>query len=192
MFCSMSLHSLSGIESHCNEGIHYCELPSGALICKLRSVSEAPAEAILTLLLAFSGKRDVAWCGGSRVGWICGLGTLYLWIGLASYKHRLGSFLTYMTQWDDSFQQAGDGLTVVLYECRKWRFYSSATATRESEEGKDEKLLGIIQRTSYLWNYMAFSLCPSPIPFNILVLKSLCSGYNRDTTYHTLLFLYLF
>lgn len=45
---------------------HYCELPSGTLICKLRSVSEAPAETILTLLLAFSGKRDIAWCGVTR------------------------------------------------------------------------------------------------------------------------------
>lgn len=97
-----------------------------------------------------------------------------------------------MTQWDISLQQAGDCLTVVLCECRKWRCYSSTTATRETEEGKDEKLLGTIQRTGYLGNYMAFSLCPTPIPFHVLVLKSLCSGHSRDTTHHTSLFLYLF
>lgn len=98
----------------------------------------------------------------------------------------------YMTQWDDSFQQAGDGLTLVLYERRKRRFYSSTTATGESEEGKNEKLLGTIQRTSYLWNSMAFCLCPNPIPFNILVLKSLCSDHSREAMYHTLPLLYLF
>lgn len=98
-----------------------------------------------------------------------------------------------MTQWDDSFQQAGDGLTLVLYECRKWRFYSSTTATGESKEGKDEKLLGTIQRTLYLWNYMALSLCPSPIPFNILVLNASLfksqQGYNISFITFSLLFL---
>lgn len=131
------------------------------------------------------------------MGVTCGLdlwarNSIIMDTGLASYKHRLGSFLTYMTQWDDSFQQAGDGLTVVLYECRRQRFYSSTTATRETQEGKDEKLLGTIQRTCYLWNYMAFPLCPNPIPFRILVMKSLCSGHSRDTTHHISPFLYLF
>lgn len=166
----------------------YCELPSGALICKLRSVSKAPAVPILTLLLASSSKRDVAWCGVTHGLDLWARSSVLTDKGWDFYKRRLGSFLTYKTQWDDSFQQAGDDLIVVLYECRKWRFYSSTTASRESEEGKDEKLLGTIQRTSYLWNYMAFSLCPNPIPFNILVMKSLCSGHSRDAIYHYITF----
>lgn len=144
-------------------GAHSGELPSGALICKVQSVSKAPAVPVLTLLLASSSKRhSVMW--GLHVGWICGLGTLYLWtlVWLPTNIDLAHSSCT----WLSGMILFSKLVMASLLCCMNAgnRFYSSTTATGETEEGKNEKLLGTIQRTSYLWNYI-WSFPYVPIPF---------------------------
>lgn len=104
-------------------------------ICQPRSPSEAPTELILTLLLVHS-RRAVHLAGGlhSRVNrgppspanaWSWGLGRVLVGTGLSSRKQCAHSWQgTLVTQWDGPLQQAGDCLTLVLWECRKWEFYS--------------------------------------------------------------------